>query len=134
MFQSNQKLAQGEHLGSAHRANQGFVSISWLVKGTTQNSFKLELFLSTTREVIMDEFLTIQEVADLYGVSTKTVRNWIQEGKLEARRIAGRIIRIEARSLDLLSEPVNYKGYRSRKERTQGSTFLFHSFKFTAVR
>jgi excisionase family DNA binding protein len=64
----------------------------------------------------MDEYLTIQEVAALYAVSEKTVRNWISEGKLEARRIGGRIIRIESRSLDCLSEPVQFQGYVNRRK------------------
>lgn len=76
----------------------------------------------------MDEYLTIQEVAALYAVSEKTVRNWISEGKLEARRIGGRIIRIESRSLDLLSEPVQYQGYVNRRERRTLGPFTFMRF------
>jgi excisionase family DNA binding protein len=77
----------------------------------------------------MDDYLTIQEVAQLYAVSERTVRNWISEGKLEARRIGGRLIRIESRSLDFLSEPVQYRGYRSRIERRSQSPFMFVSFR-----
>ena len=73
----------------------------------------------------MDEYLTIQEVAAMFAVSEKTVRNWISEGKLEARRIGGRIIRIESRSLDLLSEPVQYRGYINRRERKNLGPFMF---------
>lgn len=76
----------------------------------------------------MDEYLTIQEVAALYGVSEKTVRNWIYEGKLEARRIGGRIIRIESRSLDFLSEPVHYRGYTSRRDKRASNGFMFMRF------
>jgi excisionase family DNA binding protein len=80
----------------------------------------------------MDEYLTIQEVAQLYAVSEKTVRNWISEGKLEARRIGGRIIRIEARSLDQLNEPVQFQGYRNRRDRSSASSsslpFMFQRF------
>lgn len=77
----------------------------------------------------MDEYLTIQEVAQLYAVSEKTVRNWISEGKLEARRIGGRLIRIESRSLDLLNEPVQYQGYR-RRMGGSSMPFTFQSFSF----
>ncbi len=76
----------------------------------------------------MDEYLTIQEVAALYAVSEKTVRNWISEGKLEARRIGGRIIRIESRSLEFLSEPVQYQGYVNRRERRNFGSFTFMRF------
>jgi excisionase family DNA binding protein len=77
----------------------------------------------------MDDYLTIREVAELYAVSEKTVRNWIQEGKLEARRIGGRLIRIESRSLDSLNEPVNYRGYKSRRSRDSIGPFMFMSFR-----
>lgn len=77
----------------------------------------------------MDEYLTVTEVAELYGVSEKTVRNWISEGKLEARRIGPRIIRIEAGSLHMLSEPVQYRGYQSRRTRRASDPFLFMSFR-----
>ena len=76
----------------------------------------------------MDDYLTIQEVAELYAVSEKTVRNWISEGKLEARRIGGRLIRIESRSLDFLSEPVHYRGYTNRRERRRSDGFMFMRF------
>jgi excisionase family DNA binding protein len=86
-------------------------------------------FLSVNSERrSMDEYLTIQEVAAMYAVSEKTVRNWISEGKLEARRIGGRIIRIESRSLDLLSEPVQYQGYTNRRERKNLGPFMFMRF------
>jgi excisionase family DNA binding protein len=76
----------------------------------------------------MDEYLTIQEVAELYAVSERTVRNWISEGKLEARRIGGRIIRIEARSLDFLNEPVNRRSYVPRASRNANGRFFFMRF------
>jgi len=76
----------------------------------------------------MDDYLTIQEVAQLYAVSERTVRNWIREGKLEARRIGGRVIRIESRSLDTLNEPVQFQGYRGRRNGFS-SPFLFHSLR-----
>jgi excisionase family DNA binding protein len=76
---------------------------------------------------IMDDLLKVQEVADTYGVSQKTVRNWIKEGKLEARRIGGRLIRIESRSLDALNEPVHYRGYVDRRNRSAPPSY-FQSF------
>lgn len=76
----------------------------------------------------MDDYLTIQEVAILYAVTERTVRNWIYEGKLEARRVGGRVIRIESRSLDSLSEPVQFQGYRSRRTGNSNQSFMFHRF------
>lgn len=76
----------------------------------------------------MDDYLTIQEVAALYAVSERTVRNWVAEGKLDARRIGGRIIRIESRSLETLSEPVNYRGYKNRHNRSGPNHFFFMRF------
>ena len=76
----------------------------------------------------MDDYLTIQEVAQLYAVSERTVRNWIYEGKLEARRVGGRVIRIESRSLDSLTEPVQFQGYRSRTAGNSNQSFHFHRF------
>lgn len=76
----------------------------------------------------MDDYLTIQEVAALYAVSEKTVRNWVSQGRLDARRIGGRVIRIEARSLETLSEPVNYRGYVSRSSRNFKGRSLFMRF------
>jgi excisionase family DNA binding protein len=75
----------------------------------------------------MDDLLTVQEVADMYAVSQKTVRNWIKEGKLEAVRIGGRLIRIESRSLDALNEPVHFRGYVDRRHRSAPPSY-FQSF------
>ena len=44
------------------------------------------------------EYVSINTAAQLLEVSTKTVRRWISQGKLPARRI-GRTIRIRRSSL-----------------------------------
>ena len=44
-------------------------------------------------------YLTPQEAASRCGVSEKTVRGWVQEGKLPARR-AGRLLRIDRHDLE----------------------------------
>jgi excisionase family DNA binding protein len=47
------------------------------------------------------------EVAKHYSVSVKTVRGWIASGKLEARKIAGGLLRIPRESLPKIeSSPV----------------------------
>ena len=47
------------------------------------------------------EDMTITEVAELYRVSTKTVRRWIAAGEVKAYKLPGkRLIRIDVDSLD----------------------------------
>lgn len=64
----------------------------------------------------MDNMLTIAEIAEVYAVSTKTVRRWISDYELEAWRLpGGRLLRIDAASLDRIIEPVTYRGYTKRR-------------------
>lgn len=46
----------------------------------------------------LPELLTIQQVAELIGVSDKTVRRWIARGDLEAWQ-RDRIVRVDRREL-----------------------------------
>ena len=67
----------------------------------------------------MDAYLSIAEVAEIYGISSKTVRRWIARGEINAGRTpGGRLLRIEAASLDGILEPVHYRGYTPRRLRT----------------
>lgn len=52
--------------------------------------------------------LSIQDVADQFGVSTRTVRRYISEGRLTAHRVGPRLIRLDADQVrrELLSETV----------------------------
>jgi excisionase family DNA binding protein len=43
----------------------------------------------------MQNLLTIEQVADYYQVSQRTIRNWIDEGRLECVRLGPKLIRIE---------------------------------------
>jgi excisionase family DNA binding protein len=66
----------------------------------------------------MDDYLSIAEVADIYGVSQKTVRRWVSRFDVKAYRMpGGRLLRIDAASLDGILEPVNYRGYVPRRGR-----------------
>ncbi|AEJ92080.1 helix-turn-helix domain-containing protein [Mycobacterium tuberculosis] len=49
---------------------------------------------------------SIQQVADHLGVSTRTVRNYIADGKLKAVRLGPRLIRIERDSVEALMRPI----------------------------
>lgn len=40
-----------------------------------------------------DQYLTVSEAAELYRVSTKTIRRWVESGQVESVRI-GRTIRV----------------------------------------
>ena len=44
--------------------------------------------------------LTIKEVANRYGVTEWTIRDWIRRGKLRAVRLGHRTVRIEASELE----------------------------------
>ena len=56
----------------------------------------------------MGKKITIQEVADTFGVSTRTVRRYISSSRLTAYRVGPRMIRLDADQVaeQLLGEPV----------------------------
>ena len=60
------------------------------------------IIMATHAAPIAATWITIQQAADLMSVSTKTVRRLIAGGKLPARRIGTRMIRIDAADLDAL--------------------------------
>ena len=51
---------------------------------------------------------TIQESADYWKVSQKTVRRWISAGIIKAERIGPRLIRVDLNSLEV--RPLQYTG------------------------
>lgn len=58
----------------------------------------------------MDQLITIKDAAERFAVTPKTVRRWIADGKIEAHRCGGRLIRIDVHSLYMMREPVQFKG------------------------
>jgi excisionase family DNA binding protein len=53
------------------------------------------------------ELLTIADSAELLGVSERSIRNWITDGKLCAFRVAeGRLIRIRRHDVEALLSAV----------------------------
>jgi excisionase family DNA binding protein len=49
---------------------------------------------------------TIQESAEHYGVGTKTIRRWIADGRIQAKRIGPRLIRVDLNSLDNMGQSI----------------------------
>lgn len=50
--------------------------------------------------------LTIADAAEQMGVDYKTIRRWISSGRLPARRVGARLIRIRQADLDALGTPI----------------------------
>lgn len=50
--------------------------------------------------------LTLKEAADWYGVSERTLRRRISEGKLRAYRVGPRSIRVTADDVAALAQPI----------------------------
>ena len=57
----------------------------------------------------MQSYLTQIEVANLFGVSTRTVRNWISQGLIIAYKRNGYVVLIDERSLDNVLTPIKAK-------------------------
>ncbi|ADL71294.1 hypothetical protein SEA_MORROW_35 [Mycobacterium phage Morrow] len=49
---------------------------------------------------------SIQQTADYLGVSVKTVRRYIADGRLKAIRLGPRLIRVERDSVEALMRPI----------------------------
>lgn len=50
--------------------------------------------------------LSIQQAADAFGVSTKSIRRWVADGRISAYRIGSRTIRIDRDSLLAMQKPM----------------------------
>lgn len=44
--------------------------------------------------------ISLAEAATYYGVSTKTIRRWIADGRIEGYRVGPRLLRVRVESLD----------------------------------
>lgn len=53
-----------------------------------------------------NEWLTVTEAAEYLGVSTKTIRNYIKSGRLEAERLGPKLILIHIEALERLRVPI----------------------------
>lgn len=54
----------------------------------------------------MAQYVSVQQAADDLGVCSKTIRRWIAEGRLTARRAGPRLIRIDRADLARMMDPV----------------------------
>lgn len=51
-----------------------------------------------------NEWLTPKQVAELVGVTARTVQNWIKDGKVRGYQVVGRI-RVKRSDVDALYQP-----------------------------
>ena len=56
----------------------------------------------------IDEWLTLKQAAELVGVTTRTVQNWIKNGKIKGYQVVGRI-RVKRSDVDALYQPKEEK-------------------------
>ncbi|KAA1414997.1 helix-turn-helix domain-containing protein [Nocardioides humilatus] len=62
-------------------------------------------------EARADGYVTLQEAADYYQVSTDSLRRYIAQGAVPAVRLPGRAIRIKRSDLDKLARRIpTYRG------------------------
>ena len=59
-------------------------------------------------EILVKEYLTIQEVAILSGLSRQTIYNMVYSGKLRASKITSRLSLIRKRDIDYLVDSLPY--------------------------
>lgn len=52
------------------------------------------------------ELVTLADAAHHLGISHRTLRYWIAEGRLTAYRVGPRLVRLDAREVDALVEPI----------------------------
>jgi excisionase family DNA binding protein len=53
-----------------------------------------------------DKLLTLSQTAEALGVCTRTVRNWISEGRLPAVRLGDHLIRVRASEVAHFARPI----------------------------
>jgi excisionase family DNA binding protein len=61
-------------------------------------------------EAIARKYAALSEAADWYGVSERTIRRRISEGRLAAVRVGPRVIRVRLDDLETLGDPIPVVG------------------------
>lgn len=80
-------------------------------------------------EILVKEYLTIQEVAILLGLSRQTIYNMVYSGKLRASKITSRLSFIRKRDIDYLVDSLPYttKKVLQKKQFMQTESYLFQN-------
>ena len=80
-------------------------------------------------EILVKEYLTIQEVAILLGLSRQTIYNMVYSGKLRASKITSRLSLIRKRDIDYLVDSLPYttKKVLQKKLFMQTESYLFQN-------
>lgn len=55
-----------------------------------------------TSKAILPTTVTIQQAAEVLQVHDRTIRRWIADGTLEAKRVGPRLLRVKRQSIDSL--------------------------------
>ena len=58
------------------------------------------------RERRHPELVNLQDAADRAGVSTRTIRRWIADGRLVAYRVGPKVIRVDLDQLEAVFKPI----------------------------
>lgn len=62
---------------------------------------------AAARSVVnVNQRISIQDAAEVLGVSTRTVRRYIADGSLPAERVHGRLLRVRVTDVEALCQPV----------------------------
>ncbi|OZC29937.1 helix-turn-helix domain-containing protein [Gordonia polyisoprenivorans] len=51
-------------------------------------------------------YVSLDDAADYAGVSTRTIRRWITDNRIAARRVGPRLVRVDLKSIDAMFEPM----------------------------
>lgn len=58
------------------------------------------------QRLLAERTIPLEEAAELYGLSTYTLRRWIADGKVKGYRFGPRMIRVETDALEAMFEPL----------------------------
>ncbi len=64
----------------------------------------------TARPPVKPQYLSVNDAADYTGVSTSTIRRYIENGRLRAYRMGQRLVKVQQADLDALMRPIPAAG------------------------
>lgn len=70
---------------------------------------EVQIELHPQKEPVQSKMLSVKEIAKFAGVSELSIRNYILEGKIQAKRIGGRILIDQIQFVDGLEEVKSLK-------------------------